>query len=172
MGVQVFEDRNDRQFWVIGSTLDVNPAAVALDIQNQCSPSSIKFVMITSVESLWARMLAPYFFYRYLRPELTLVRLDEIDTLISVSKSYLPPTQDVAAAAKALGTIADRQRADLLAEIQVVTSISDNPMLAKYVNQKLLELQHKMAEYDMLQEATRQAMHSAMTSLRTLDAAP
>ena len=66
MGVQVFEDRNDRQFWVIGSTLDVNPATVALDIQNQCRPSSIKFVMITSVEALWARMLAPYFFYRYM----------------------------------------------------------------------------------------------------------
>src|SRR6516165_1238337 len=134
MGVQVFEDRNDRQFWVIGSTLDVNPAMVALDIQDKCRPSSIKFVMITSVEALWARMLAPYFFYRYMRPELALVRLDEIDTLISAPAS---PTWDVAAAAKALGTIADRQRADLLAEIQVATSLSDNPMLAKYVNQKL-----------------------------------
>jgi hypothetical protein len=124
-------------------------------------------------------MLAPYFFYRYLRPELSLVRLDEISTLISVSKSDLSasPTQDSSGTAttlgtaKALGTIADRQRTDLLAEIQVVTSLQDNPALGNYVKQKLLELQHKMAEYEALQESTREALHSAMTSLRTLDAA-
>ena len=179
MGVQVIEDRNDRQFWVVGSTLDVNPAMVALDIQDKCRPSSIKFVMITSVEALWARMLAPYFFYRYLRPELALVRLDEISTLVSVSKPDLSasPTQDsggtatALGTAKALGTIADRQRTDLLAEIQVVTSLKDNPVLADYVKRKLLELQHKMAEYEVLQDSTREALHSAMTSLRTLAAA-
>jgi hypothetical protein len=89
MGVQIFEDRKDRRFWVVGSAVSVNPATLVKDVQRRCKPSSIKLVMITQVEDLWLRVLAPLapsFFDRYLKPELGLVWLDQTNVLMSVPK--------------------------------------------------------------------------------------
>ena len=60
MAVQIFEDRRDRTFWVIGSARNVSPLRVVYDVTSRCSPSSINLVFITQCEDsdLWLRMLA------------------------------------------------------------------------------------------------------------------
>jgi hypothetical protein len=60
MAVQIFDDRRDRTFWVIGSARNASPLRVVYDVTSRCSPSSINLVFITQCEDsdLWLRMLA------------------------------------------------------------------------------------------------------------------
>jgi hypothetical protein len=145
---------------VIGSALDVNPVAMVREIQRRCRPSSIKFVMITSVEAVWLRMLvplAPSFFSRYLKPELAVVWIEQTTTIMSIPKHISMVKQDVSLRdydlVKVLGNIMEREQTKLLSDISIVTSLTDIPMVTDYQNQKMLELRTQMQMNSMLQDA-------------------
>jgi len=162
MGVQIFQDPKDRQFWVIGSAVGVNPATLVQDVQRRCKPSSIKLVMITQVEALWLRVLAPLapgFFQRYLKTGLGLVWLDQTNVLMSVpSQMSVAKEGFLPGVAKALGTMAERAQTDLTNQVRVVSS-------ADASFQQMAALQAKSQEFAMLQNAANTAMQAISTGL-------
>jgi hypothetical protein len=164
MGVQIVKDPKDRQFWVIGSARDINPVSMVREIERRCRPSSIKFVLITSVEALWLRMLVPLassFFSRYLKPELAMVWIEQTNTIMSILKRMSPANQGdswLAAVAKALGNISEREQTKLLKQVTVVTSLSDIPRGSDYTIQQMLELQAQMRMNSILQDAMSTVM--------------
>src|SRR5262249_31699247 len=132
--VQFFEDPVDHQFWMIGSSPQVNPATLVRDGESRCKPLSIKFVLITAMESRWGRMFLPVstpFFNRYLKPGLLAMWFLETNTIMSIPK----PTSSAKSGgggpvtlrdlAKALGDLEEQEAAKLSNKAAVVNSVID-----------------------------------------------
>lgn len=157
--VQFFKDPVDQQFWMIGSSPDVNPATLVRDGESRCKPSSIKFVLITAMEDRWGRMFLPVstpFFNRYLQPGLLAMWFLEAKAIMTIPKPMSAVKSgrggpvSLRDLAKALGNLEEQEAAKLGNMARVANAVIDNPALAKYRDAQLSELKAQAAKNAML----------------------